>query len=79
MQIKNKRKIEVIKTSPLSGIYRNHPVNTIEVSEWHIAGNFGDTEREQENPKKGASSSTGPHIGKISFLGGMHHPPRKRP
>ena len=57
----------MIKTSPLSGIYRNHPVNIIEVSGWHIAGNFGDTEREQDNLKKGAVLVDWSHIGKISL------------
>ena len=57
----------MIKSSPLSGIYRNHPVNIIEVSGWHIAGNFGDTEREQENMKKGAVLVDWSHIGKISL------------
>ena len=60
----------MIKTSPLSGIYRNHPVNTIEVSGWHIAGNFGDKEREQENLKKGAIIVDWSHIGKISLSRG---------
>ena len=60
----------MIKTSPLSGIYRNHPVNTIEVSGWHIAGNFGDTERELENLKKGAVLVDWSHIGKISLSRG---------
>ena len=60
----------MIKTSPLSGIYRNHPVNMIEVSVWHIAGNFGDTEREQENLKKGAVLVDWSRIGKISLSRG---------
>ena len=60
----------MIKTSPLSGIYRNHTVNMIEVSGWHIAGNFGDTEREQENLKKGAVLVDWSHIGKISLSRG---------
>ena len=60
----------MIKTSPLSGIYRNHPVNMIEVSGWHIAGNFGDKEREQENLKKGAVLVDWSHIGKISLSRG---------
>ena len=60
----------MIKTSPLSGIYRNHPVNIIEVSGWHIAGNFGDTECEQENLKKGAVLVDWSHIGKISLSRG---------
>ena len=60
----------MIKTSPLSGIYRNHPVNMIEVSGWHIAGNFGDTERELENLKKGAVLVDWSHIGKISLSRG---------
>jgi len=60
----------VIKTSPLSGIYRNHPVNIIEVSGWHIAGNFGDIEREQDNLKKGAVIVDWSHIGKISLSRG---------
>ena len=60
----------MIKTSPLSGIYRNHPVIMIEVSGWHIAGNFGDTERELENLKKGAVLVDWSHIGKISLSRG---------
>ena len=60
----------MIKTSPLSGIYRNHPVNMIEVSGWHIAGNFGDMERELENLKKGAVLVDWSHIGKISLSRG---------
>ena len=60
----------MIKTSPLSGIYRNHSVNMIEVSGWHIAGNFGDTERELENLKKGAVLVDWSHIGKISLSRG---------
>ena len=60
----------MIKTSPLSGIYRNHPVNMIEVSGWHIASNFGDTERELENLKKGAVLVDWSHIGKISLSRG---------
>ena len=60
----------MIKTSPLSGIYRNHPVNIIEVSGWHIAGNFGDIEREQDNLKKGAVIVDWSHIGKISLSRG---------
>ena len=60
----------MIKTSPLSGIYRNHPVNIIEVSGWHIAGNFGDIEREQDNLKNGAVIVDWSHIGKISLSRG---------
>ena len=60
----------MIKTSPLSGIYRNHPVNIIEVSGWHVAGNFGDVEREQEYLKKGAVLVDWSHIGKISLSRG---------
>ena len=60
----------MIKTSPLSGIYRNHPVNIIEVSGWHIAGNFGDTEHEKDNLKKGAVIVDWAHIGKISLSRG---------
>ena len=60
----------MIKTSPLSGIYRNHPVNMIEVSGWHIAGNFGDTARAQESLKKGAVLVDWSHIGKISLSRG---------
>ena len=60
----------MIKTSPLSGIYRNHPVNIFEVSGWHIAGNFGNTEREQENLKKSSVLVDWSHIGKISLSRG---------
>ena len=60
----------MIKTSPLSGIYRNYPVNIIEVSGWHIAGNFGDAEQEKEYLKKGAVIVDWSHIGKISLSRG---------
>ncbi len=60
----------MIKSSPLSGIYRNHKVSIIEVSGWHIAGNFGDVEKEQEYLKKGAVLADWSHIGKISLSRG---------
>ena len=58
------------KISPLSGIYRNYPVNIIEVSGWQIAGNFGDAGKEQEYLKKGAVLVDWSHIGKISLSRG---------
>ncbi len=58
------------KISPLSGIYRNYPVNIIEVSGWRIAGNFGDAVKEQEYLKKGAVLVDWSHIGKISLSRG---------
>jgi heterotetrameric sarcosine oxidase gamma subunit len=60
----------VIKTSPLSGIYRNLPVNLSEVSGWKIAGNFGDKDREQENLQKGSVLVDWSHIGKITLSRG---------
>tara|TARA_B100000579_G_scaffold425672_1_gene431726 strand:- start:320 stop:979 length:660 start_codon:yes stop_codon:yes gene_type:complete len=60
----------VNKISPLSGIYRNYPVNIIEVSGWQIAGNFGDAGKEQEYLKKGAVLVDWSHIGKISLSRG---------
>ena len=42
----------------------------IEVSGWQIAGNFGDTERELENLKRGAVLVDWSHIGKISLSRG---------
>jgi heterotetrameric sarcosine oxidase gamma subunit len=60
----------VIKTSPLSGIYRNHPVKLTEVSGWEIAKNFGNDERELIHLSQGSVLVDWSHIGKISFSGG---------
>ncbi|HBR59032.1 MAG TPA: hypothetical protein DEA86_00950 [Deltaproteobacteria bacterium] len=60
----------VIKTSPLSGIYRNHPVKLTEVSGWEIAKNFGNDERELIHLSQESVLVDWSHIGKISFSGG---------
>ncbi len=60
----------MIKTSPLSGIYRDQRVNIVEVSGWHIARNFGEIEWEKENLEKGAVLVDWSHIGKISLSKG---------
>ena len=60
----------MIKTSPLSGIYRNHPVKLTEVSGWEIAKNFGNDERELIHLSQESVLVDWSHIGKISFSGG---------
>jgi heterotetrameric sarcosine oxidase gamma subunit len=60
----------VIKTSPLSGIYRNHPVKLTEVSGWQIADNFGNAERELIHLSQDSVLLDWSHIGKISLSGG---------
>ncbi len=60
----------MIKTSPLSGIYRNHPVKLTEVSGWEIAKNFGYDERELIHLSQESVLVDWSHIGKISFSGG---------
>ena len=39
----------LIKNSPLSGIYRRHSANTVEVSGWLMADDFGNPEKEQKH------------------------------
>ncbi|MDG1178473.1 MAG: hypothetical protein P8O73_09285 [SAR324 cluster bacterium] len=60
----------MIKTSPLSGIYRNHPAKLTEVSGWEIAKNFGNDERELIHLSQESVLVDWSHIGKISFSGG---------
>ena len=60
----------MIKTSPLSGIYRNQRTNIVEVSGWHIAANFGEVEWEKEKLEKSAVLVDWSHIGKISLSRG---------
>ena len=60
----------MLKTSPLSGIYRNHPVKLTEVSGWEIAKNFGNDERELIHLSQDSVLVDWSHIGKISLSGG---------
>ena len=60
----------MIKTSPLSGIYRNHPVTLTEVSGWQIAENFGNNERESKHLSQESILVDWSHIGKISLSRG---------
>jgi heterotetrameric sarcosine oxidase gamma subunit len=60
----------VLKTSPLSGIYRNHSVKLTEVSGWQIAENFGNQERESHHLHNDSVLIDWSHIGKISLSGG---------
>ena len=60
----------MIKTSPLSGIYRNHPVKLTEDSGWQIAENFGNDERESQHLHNDSVLVDWSHIGKISLSGG---------
>ena len=59
----------MIKTSPLSGIYRNHPVKLTEFSGWQIAENFGNAEKELIHLSQGSVLADWSHIGKISLSG----------
>ena len=60
----------MIKTSPMSGIYRNYPVKLAEISGWHIAENFGNNEKEFEHLKNDSVLVDWSHIGKISLSQG---------
>ena len=57
----------MIKTSPLSGIYRNHSVKLTEVSGWQIAEHFGDEERGKKHLQHDCVLVDWSHIGKISL------------
>ena len=57
----------MIKTSPLSGIYRNHSVKLTEVSGWQIAEHFGDEERDKKHLLHDCVLVDWSHIGKISL------------
>ncbi len=60
----------MIKTSPMSGIYRNYPVKLAEISGWQIADNFGNEEKEFEHLKNDSVLVDWSHIGKISLSQG---------
>ncbi len=60
----------MIKTSPLSGIYRNLTVELTEVSGWQIAEHFGDVEREARHLEQECVLGDWSHVGKISLSGG---------
>ena len=60
----------MLKTSPLSGIYRNHSAKLTEVSGWQIAEYFGNKERESQHLHKDSVLIDWSHIGKISLSGG---------
>ena len=69
--MKNKivARVTLIKTSPLSGIYKKHPVKFSTSSEWSIAENFGNAERELIHLSQGSVLADWSHIGKISLSG----------
>ena len=60
----------MLKTSPLSGIYRNHSVKLTEVSGWQIAEDFGDKARESHHLHNDSVLIDWSHIGKISLSKG---------
>ena len=60
----------MIKTSPLSGIYRKFPVELTEISGWQIAETFGDKKKELEHLSKDSVIVDWSHIGKISISQG---------
>ncbi len=60
----------MLKISPLSGIYRKHPVKLTEVSGWKIAEYFGNKERESQHLANESVLIDWSHIGKISLSGG---------
>ena len=57
----------MFKTSPLSGIYRNHSVKLTEVSGWQIAEHFGDEELGKIHLQHDCVLVDWSHIGKISL------------
>lgn len=57
------------KASPLSGVYRQFPVQLINVQGWQIAEHFGNPERERQCLQEGAVLADWSHIGKISLSG----------
>ena len=59
----------LIKNSPLSGIYRRHSVNTVEVSGWLMADDFGNPEKEQKHLQEQCVIADWSHLGKISLSG----------
>lgn len=60
----------MIKTSPMSGIYRNYPVKLAEFFGWQIAENFGNEEKEFEHLNNACVLVDWSHIGKISLSQG---------
>ena len=60
----------MIKSSPLSGIYKNYPVKIFEVSGWQIAENFGNDVNELDHLKNECVLVDWGHIGKISLSNG---------
>ena len=59
----------LIKNSPLSGIYRRHSANTVEVSGWLMADDFGNSEKEQKHLQEQCVIADWSHLGKISLSG----------
>ena len=59
----------LIKNSPLSGIYRRHSANTVEVSGWLMADDFGNPEKEQKHLQEQCVIADWSHLGKISLSG----------
>ena len=68
----------MLKTSPLSGIYRNHSVKLTEVSGWQIAENFGNQERESHHLHNDSVLSIGHTLGKYPFQEVMLQKQQKR-
>ena len=60
----------MIKSSPLSGIYKNYPIKILEVSGWNIADNFGNEDNELKHLKNESVIVDWGHIGKISLSNG---------
>ena len=62
-------KTSLIKTSPLSGVYRRYPVQTELLAGWCIAQHFGNPKREQEHLQTGAVLVDWACLGKVSVSG----------
>ena len=60
----------MIKSSPLSGIYKNFSTKISEVSGWQIAENFGNEENELKHLKNECVLVEWGHVGKISISNG---------
>ncbi|MBD0269078.1 MAG: hypothetical protein ICV77_12390 [Cyanobacteria bacterium Co-bin8] len=59
----------LVKTSPLSGVYRRYPVQTELLAGWCMARHFGNPEREQQQRLTGAVLIDWACLGKVSVSG----------
>jgi aminomethyltransferase len=61
--------IALTKHSPLSGVYRDYPVQRVNCNGWQMAEHFGNPSRELQQLQSGSVLVDWSHIGKISISG----------